>query len=395
MKTTKTLLFPVIVAILLVGTFASQANAIPAFARKYNLSCTSCHAPAPRLKAYGEDFAGNGFRLPDGEEPRRAYQDTGDPDLLLQRDVPLAVRLDAYGVYETREDDDDVADLQVPWGIKLLSGGSVMDGVGYYVYFYMAEEGEVVGVEDAYLHFNDLGGQPLDVMVGQFQISDPMMKRELRLSFEDYEIYKAQPGGSIANLTYDRGVMVTYDTPVGLSFVGEVVNGNGLAAAEEGGDDFFDRDPDKGYLGRMVYAAGPVTAAGTYYATTEALSATGTDFENDVEVFGPDVHVGFDKIAASVQYLHRTDSDATGAGPEIETDGVIGELTIMPAGPDGMDAVVLLYNWIDSDDDATDYETVTASWSHLHARNLRMIAELTYDLEIEETRAVVGFTAAF
>ena len=395
MKTTKNLVFPVIAALVLVSTFVSEANAIPAFARKYNLSCTTCHAPAPRLKDYGDEFAGNGFRLPDGEEPRRAYQDTGDPELLLQRDLPLAVRLDAYGVYETREDDENVPDLQVPWGIKLLSGGSVMDDVGYYFYFYMAEEGEVAGVEDAYLHFNDLGGQPLDVMVGQFQISDPMMKRELRLTFEDYEIYKAQPGGSIARLTYDRGVMVTYDTPIGLSLVGEVVNGNGLAAAEDGGDDFFDRDPDKGYLGRLVYAAGPVTAAGTYYATTEALSASGTGFENDVEVFGPDVHVGFDKVSASVQYLHRTDSDATGSGSEIETDGVIGELTIMPAGPDGMDAVVLLYNWIDSDDDATDYETVTASWSHLHARNLRMIAELTYDLEIEETRAVVGFTAAF
>lgn len=394
MKTTKTLLFPTFAALVLVSTFAVPAHAIPAFARKYNLSCTTCHAPAPRLKAYGEDFAGNGFRLPDGEEPRRAYQDTGDPDLLLQRDVPLAVRFDAYGVYETR-DDEDVADLQVPWGIKLLSGGSVMEDVGYYVYFYMAEKGDVAGVEDAYLHFNDLGGLPLDVMVGQFQISDPMMKRELRLTFEDYQIYRVRPGGSIANLTYDRGVMVTYDTPVGLSFVGEVVNGNGLAAAEDGENDFFDRDPDKGYLGRSVYAAGPVTAAGTYYATKETLRAGGDAFENDVEVFGPDVHVGFDKVAASVQYMRRTDSDATGSDLEIETDGLIAELTIQPAGQDGVDAIVLLYNWIDSDDDASDYETITASWSRLHARNLRMVAELTYDLEIQETRAVVGFTAAF
>ena len=43
--------------------FASpdEADAIPAFARKYRMSCTTCHAPIPRLKEYGDEFAGNGF----------------------------------------------------------------------------------------------------------------------------------------------------------------------------------------------------------------------------------------------------------------------------------------------------------------------------------------------
>jgi hypothetical protein len=42
---------------------ATDALAIPAFARKYDMSCTTCHAPFPKLKPFGEEFAGNGFQL--------------------------------------------------------------------------------------------------------------------------------------------------------------------------------------------------------------------------------------------------------------------------------------------------------------------------------------------
>ena len=46
-----------------------NAFAIPAFARKYQISCQVCHSPAmPRLKAFGDDFAGNGFcNIPGGD----------------------------------------------------------------------------------------------------------------------------------------------------------------------------------------------------------------------------------------------------------------------------------------------------------------------------------------
>ncbi len=41
---------------------AVPSDAIPAFARKYQFSCSTCHAPAPRLKPFGEEFAARGFR---------------------------------------------------------------------------------------------------------------------------------------------------------------------------------------------------------------------------------------------------------------------------------------------------------------------------------------------
>ena len=56
---------------------APPAEAIPAFARKYRVTCTVCHTTAPALNDFGERFAGNGFQFVVGEPPRDTIP-TGD-----------------------------------------------------------------------------------------------------------------------------------------------------------------------------------------------------------------------------------------------------------------------------------------------------------------------------
>ena len=55
----------------------ADSNAIPAFARRYKISCTTCHAPIPKLKPYGDEFAGNGFIMIENEK-ERDYITAGD-----------------------------------------------------------------------------------------------------------------------------------------------------------------------------------------------------------------------------------------------------------------------------------------------------------------------------
>ncbi len=55
-----------VVAVGLIGLFPSSASAIPAFSRRYDVACSTCHYPAPpRLNAYGHKFRRAQFRLPD------------------------------------------------------------------------------------------------------------------------------------------------------------------------------------------------------------------------------------------------------------------------------------------------------------------------------------------
>ncbi len=386
--------------VLVVALLPEDAGAIPAFGRRHKVSCTTCHAPFPKLKPYGDEFAGDGFVMPD-DDPDRDYIIEGDDLLRLNRDFPLAVRFDAYALME--EDADIDNDLQIPWGLKLMSGGALYKNIGYYFYFYMSERGEVAGIEDAYIHFNDILGQPWDVMVGQFQTSDPLMKRELRLTFEDYQIYKVNPGGSGTNLAYDRGVMITYGiAATGTDLAGMVVNGNGKD--EAGGDHKFDSDGFKNVGFRLSQAVGEYGSVGGFFYLGKEEPYD--EWENEITYYGPDLNVAVGPVELTAQYLMRTDSappdmhSAWAQKPEddVETAGIVAELILAPQLDESRWLLTLLYNQVDYDQKVLaddDYETMTASWTYLLARNLRLIAEFTRDLEAERSRGVVGLVGAF
>ncbi len=44
--------------------FVGESMSMPSFARRYNLECTDCHAPIPRLNEFGFKFRAAGYRLP-------------------------------------------------------------------------------------------------------------------------------------------------------------------------------------------------------------------------------------------------------------------------------------------------------------------------------------------
>lgn len=371
-----------------------DAAAIPAFARKYRMSCTTCHAPVPRLKEYGEDFAGNAFRLED-KEPKRFFPDTGDDMLTLQRELPIAVRFDAYFLYDKYKD-GNMTDFQTPFGLKLLSGGNISKNIGYYFYFYMSEKGEVAGIEDAYVHFNNLFGADFDLMVGQFQVSDPLFKRELRLTYEDYYIYKVRVGDTPTNLTYDRGLMFTLGTDIGFDVVFEVVNGNGKGEAHNG---YLDEDNWKNFLLRVSQALGPVRIGAFGYSCNTKADNGGTIVENAHWYAGADGTIDYeDKLQLNMQYVYREDENpwlqSVGA-TVVETKGGFAELVYAPQGASGRHWIVFLYNYIDSQQKELNMNAGTLSYSWLLRRNLRLLAEGTYNDTDEAFRFTGGFVSAF
>ncbi|EAU55163.1 hypothetical protein [Mariprofundus ferrooxydans] len=67
----KIMMTTVVGAFTLVGSlafFAKDADAIPVFARKYGLSCNSCHTMFPKLSKMGVAFRERGFRFAEGKE---------------------------------------------------------------------------------------------------------------------------------------------------------------------------------------------------------------------------------------------------------------------------------------------------------------------------------------
>jgi len=386
--------YPVIIilGIVLFCILTAETRAIPAFARKYKFSCTTCHSPFPRLKAFGEEFAGRGFRMDDpSKEPTRATYDVGDPLLKLVRELPLAIRIEGFA--SVKPDDKAKSDFEWPWVFKILSGGPITQTISYYFYF-LVEQGEIVGLEDAYLQFNSIFSLPVDLLIGQFQVCDPMFKRELRLERYDYEILKANVGESAVDLTYDRGLMTMWHAPAGLEFTLGLINGNGIGLADESKN--FDSDRYKNLSLRVSRMVEPVRLGFFAYLGKEKRES---GMVNRTTYFGPDLVIDIgDRFQLSLEYLVRHDDDpffAGNTGSKYATKGGFAELHFFPQGADGRWIVTALYNKVISDDKEAEIETMSLTLNHLIARNVRLLAEAGRDLQHKNTRLTIGFITAF
>ncbi len=412
-------LWSCVFSLLLLCVGAVPAEAIPAFARKYKVSCSMCHSPAPRLNAFGEQFANNGFEFSPGEAPRDTIA-TGDPLLRLQNGLPLAVRLDAYlTALSRREQGQVIMDQQLPWMIKVLSGGQVADRVSYYVYFFLSERGEVTGLEDAYVQFTDIGGSGVSVLAGQFQVSDPLFKRELRLQYEDYQAYRVRVGDTRADLTYDRGLMALWSPRSGTDVAVQVLNGRGLNAGNEARQ--YDSDGFKNVGIRLSQDVGPLRVGVFAYLGEEGADGSSSRYR----MWGPDATVPLlDFGELNLQYYRRWDDDPfLGAcspsspcpggvtGPVgTRVDAAMAELVLWPQGPNGRWWVTGLWNWVDASAPVVSlrlgeqlrgsgyvdrFHNAGVGAHYVLYRNLRVLGESTWDFELDQMRFVTGVSMAF
>lgn len=100
----------------LLGT-ASDASAIPAFARRYGVACDYCHQGYPKLNPMGQRFDERGLRM--AQE---------DPFVVSEwlRGVPASVRLSAQRTFVERVDDST-------WGAgKAIAAGSLGRRLAYW-----------------------------------------------------------------------------------------------------------------------------------------------------------------------------------------------------------------------------------------------------------------------
>lgn len=384
------------------GQLWAAGGRIPAFARRYGVSCNLCHNPIPTLTSFGERFASNGFRFVSREAVRDSVA-AGDPLLSLVRELPLAIRLDAYA--QLYAEGRAATDLQLPYNLKILSGGPISENVSYYLYFFLFERGEVGGIEDAFLYFNDVAGLPLDVVVGQFQVSDPLFKRELRLEYQDYAIYRARIGDQPADFTYDRGIMLAGDL-AGFTLTGEVVNGNGRVPAGE--NRRLDDDLGKNvmlHVSREILR-GVRFGSLRYWGHQSRYLDGGAEVTNKLRMWGLDATLARGPLEANLQYVRRQDDAPTftPGEPKNVTRGGFVELILRPG--DSRWYALALYNRVESDrpllnvrlggpKDVNRYETLTGGVGYLMRRNLRVFLEGTWDRERRASQWTLGASTAF
>lgn len=357
-------------------------HSIPAFARKYQISCQVCHSPAmPRLKPFGDDFAGNGFRMTEYESPRYFIQ-TGDERLSLLRELPVAIRFDGFASYNFGNEGS--ADFGSPFVLKILSGGEISEKLSYYFYFLFNERGSIAGIEDAFVMYHDLLKTGINIYLGQFQVSDPLFKGELRYTLEPYAIYGSKPGNSTADLKYDKGIIIDKSFSTGTTIVGEIVNGNGIGESSEGY--LFDKDKYKNFMLRLNQSIGKYISIGLFgYTGREVLYDPLLRVVSEIKMFGPDITVDIDeKLIINAQYVRRIDSNVilegfpSGVQQDVVTSGAFAEVIVSPKGDMSKWYLTGLFNWVESDFDPLDYRSATLHAGYLIRRNMRIVGEYTH-----------------
>lgn len=416
--------FLLVFSVLLIPT---KSEAIPAFARTYDISCVACHAAFPRLNEFGEQFVSDNYRLPNWKE---STVETGDEMLALPDSVPLALRAQAF-VQAREASTIDVAngdtisadsDFQAPYLIKLLSSAPLSDHISYYFYAILAEKGDngSVIVEDAWFSHDDVFGSDISLMLGQFQVSDLMFPRETRLTFQDFMVYR------MAGLTYDRGTIFGYTAgPVDLSL--GLVNGNGISENHtinspgyKRPDHLFDNDHGKAVFGRVGGDIAGVNLGLFGYSGTQknATGVAGTesgDRDTDKISYGVDLSgkAGY-KTYWFAQLLQNEwdefidiNTRYSWFGSFVGVDYIHSDHWVYS----------VLYNYADANDlentdtvyEGIDINSLTLSTSYYFMRNVKGVIEVNVDLldSVDKTGAywtghlsgenyaLIGFDAAF
>ena len=173
----------ILVLVALVGVlFPPAADAVPAFARKYDVSCNACHTRHPRLNSFGQRFLENGYQMPGTEDGGSVEKSLfGGPlngATLGEIGNYFAVRvrgdIQQASFREETEATDDV-DIIMPNVVNLFFAGTATKNISFFLEGeYATQEGHGGGLifERAFLVFSNLGGQQIaNIKVGEFDPS--------------------------------------------------------------------------------------------------------------------------------------------------------------------------------------------------------------------------------
>jgi hypothetical protein len=156
------------------------AEAIPAFSRQTEKSCSTCHNAIPKLNQVGQNFRTNGFRFPEDQE----WQDIQD-----LKHVPLSAKLEIAGELNKTDGSAQSSQLKIE-DFKLHAATPLGKNGRFSGYGILTFVEKSVAVGQAYGQINDLIGETgyglLNVKVGTFDIALPFLSHTQRVIKQRY-----------------------------------------------------------------------------------------------------------------------------------------------------------------------------------------------------------------
>ena len=209
-------------------SFPITSSAIPAFARKTNMACSSCHTAWPVLNAFGRQYKEHGYRLGHLEAPTK----TISKDLRWDENLPVSVIL-VSRPYDKK--DSGKQKIRALHEVELMVAGPM--GEKYSAFFEIEAEDEVTngigfdtGIPVAVLSYNHNEAMNLQFSYAGNTVFDPYnsysnSRRMTRgkNSVIDQKFGGADNGGKLAS---SRQNISLYGRPTPSFFYGVGISGD-------------------------------------------------------------------------------------------------------------------------------------------------------------------------
>ena len=177
-----------------------SADAVPAFARQYDLQCNACHTRAPRLNSFGEQVHMMGFQIPSAARPGGLAQSLREDGALKTLIDSLALRIEGSIFEYSITPEVDEKKLEPPHEFELFIARPLTPNLSLFVEleyepktvefengrfkekgrfgegneaFFMANLGRLLGFLGA--PTMEMGGQTMVGRHGGFQVHGPML----------------------------------------------------------------------------------------------------------------------------------------------------------------------------------------------------------------------------
>ena len=299
--------------ILLLQFVFTNANAIPAFARKNNISCTVCHAAWPSLNAVGRSYKENGYRFSPIQTPQVKITE----DLKWDESLPASVLL-VSRPYDKKDSGD--TKLRALHEAELMIAGPMGEKMSGF--FELEAEDEVTndigldaGIHAAQLTYNHSRSLNLQFGYQSLLAFDPYLtySAHTRMTRGHLSVIDQGFGGADndARLRDSRQNVIAYGRPIDNLFYG--VSLSGVGGDSEGEDAStitarFAYDVKPGLMLGLLSISGSCPAGATNCTVERDYARTGIDFQLELE-----------RLIISGAILNATDDNAT-ATAEVEND---------------------------------------------------------------------------
>ena len=375
----------VILTIFVAVLFPTTSEAIPAFARKTNMTCSTCHTAWPSLNAFGRQYKEHGYRIGHLEAPNKIIS----KDLKWNESLPISVLLvarpyDKKGSGETK--------LRALHEVELMVAGPMGEKFSSFIEIEAEDEdlnarGFETGISSAALTYNADEAAHLQVSWGSITWFDPYnsYSNHLRMTRGASAVYDQSFGGADngGKIKSARQNISVYGRPFPNFFYGISVSGDAGDAEGEKGDTItarvaFDVMPSL-TVGALVIS-GTANASSTpdtvgIVGGVPAVIAGSTTPERDYSRTAIDLQSEVASFTFNAVFLTATD-DNSGATAEIDNDAFyVQALYTVKDGARVTWAPLIRFDSYETGGGAVDIDELTLSINYYFTENVRGMIE--------------------